>query len=523
MKGFVLGIDFGTSSVKVMCVSREGDSSTAVTPYERRPGMDPETDPEAWWMAMGKGLRTLAPLLAEGRIHAIGLTAQVGTYLLQDGSKTGGGLSVTSWRNGSGEKELNRVRSRFSEQFFNEHISMNHPKLASYPIPRVLHFAGELPREWERAEKLLQPKDYIYWRLTGTYASDPYSWRGLANLADCTFHEELLNQIGMAGEKLPPLFMPGEAPGHLLKDIADELGIPCGLPVYVGCSDFFSSLFGMGIMKEDQRFDVTGTSEHIGMVTGRAKKDEELISGPYLRHCVQYGVTANSGASMAWAFRTFGGGPEWGSLANRLSGCGSSPPPVFLPYLRGERAPVWDSKARGVFFGLSDGHHAEDLVYSVLEGVVFSLYHIWTRMAGGAGTEIRSGGGAAADEGLNRLKSSMLRMPFCVMREKESGSLGAAMFAAIGTGWFSSADEAIANWVKVDHVVEPDENLGETLRSRFAIYEDLYPALKETFGKWATIGASMETGVGASMETGVGTGIGAGIGTCMGEEPIHGF
>lgn len=488
MKEFVLGIDFGTSSVKVMCVARGGDSRTATQPYESRSGMEPETDPESWWIAMGKGLQALMPWMAEaGKIHAMGLTAQVGTYLLQDASKTGSGFTVTSWRKGCGEKQLINAKSRFSEQFFNEHISMSHPKLASYPIPRILRFAEDLPEEWERAEKLLQPKDCIYYRLTGTYASDPFSWRGLANLADCTFHEELLNQIGVSGEKLPSLYGPGEAPGHLLQSIADELGLPCGIPVFVGCNDFFSALLGMGIMKNGQCFDVSGTSEHIGMIKNTATREDDLVFGPYLRNSVQYGVTANSGASMSWAFKTFGRDPEWTSLENRPEGHGNPLPPVFLPYLQGERAPIWDSKARGVFFGLSGDHHSNDLAYSVLEGVVFSLYHIWTLMSGEIGTEVRVGGGAAFDDELNRMKSSIFQIPFCVMREKESGALGAAMFAAIGTGWFSSFDEAIDGWVKVDHLVEPDAKLGKILRSRFGIYKDLYPALRESFSKWAEL------------------------------------
>ena len=510
MKGYVLGIDFGTSSVKVICIARRGDSRTAMQPYEILSGMDPGADPESWWMAMRKGLRALTPWMAEaGKINAIGLTAQVGTYLLLDTSKTGSGFTVTSWRKGCGEKQLFEAKRKFSESFFNEHISMNHPKLASYPIPRILHFQEDLPEEWERAEKLLQPKDYIYHRLTGTYASDPFSWRGLANLADCTFHEELLHQIGVSREKLPSLYGPGEAPGHLLQAIADELGLPCGIPVFIGCNDFFSSLLGMGIMKSGQFFDVSGTSEHIGRIRNAAAREDDqiktaasgkdapimnaaarvdnFVSGPYLKNFAQYGVTANSGSSMNWAFKTFGRDQEWISLENRPEGHGNLPPPVFLPYLSGERAPIWDAKARGVFFGLSGDHQAKDLAYSVLEGVVFSLYHIWTLMSGEVGTEVRVGGGAAFDDELNRLKSSIFQMPFGVMREKESGALGAAMFAAIGTGWFSSYDEAINSWVKVDHTVEPDGKLGKILRPRFGIYTDLYPALKESFGKWADI------------------------------------
>jgi len=480
-----VGIDIGTSSVKLLCVNKKGLTIGTGQSYEVQSSHVSGQNPAVWWNAIVKALNSIKGLVDLNRISAIGLTSQVGTYILYTPGRDEENLVTISWKAGGGEEQLKKLKSKFSNEYFIKHISMPHPDLISYPAPKILWFQDEMFENLELTDKLLQPKDYIYHKLTGVFASDAYSWRGLANLEDFSFHNDFLNNLGICKEKLPLLFNPSDSPGSLLPAIAEELGIKSNISVFVGCNDFFASLIGMGVIEQGQCFDMTGTSEHIGIIVDCLDKNTALVCGPYIKDFIHYGVTANSGTSMTWAFKTFGKEADRQiCLADVFFNDKNSPPPVFLPYMQGERAPIWDMKARGVFFGLESNNQESDLIYSVMEGVAFSLFHIWNKLSITAAAEIRVAGGAAFDDGLNHIKSDLFRLPFAVMREKDSAALGAAIFAGIGDRWFSSVKEAVDRWVVIDHIIQPDGRFKDILKSRFEVYNGLYPALKDSFRQW---------------------------------------
>jgi len=157
--------------------------------------------------------------------------------------------------------------------------------------------------------------------------------------------------------------------------------------------------------------------------------------------------------------------------------------PLFLPYVNGERAPIWDGDARGVYFGIGTDCTKEELAYSVLEGVAFSIFHIYEGMHGNA-EKMLVGGGASEDPFLNKLKASLFGIPVISTREKESSALGGAMWAAVGSGLSADVNDAIRTYVKTSQVFEPDSAWTELLRQRFAVYKTLYPALKDSFRDW---------------------------------------
>jgi xylulokinase len=496
LQEYVVGIDLGTSSVKVLCVNRKGETIRTGQPYNVDSYRTSGQNPAVFWNAIVKAFNNLNGLIDLNRISAIGITSQVGTYILYTPEKVEESLITVSWRDGGGAEQLKRLKNTFSTDYFIKHISMPHPDLISYPGTRALWFQDEMNEDWNLSDKFLQPKDYIYHKLTGVFATDAYSWRGLANLSDISFHDDLLNNLGISKAKLPELFNPLDAPGVLLPEIAEELGINSSIPVFVGCNDFFASLVGMGVIEQGQCFDMTGTSEHIGVISGLLDKNTSLVCGPYINGFIHYGVTANSGTAMSWAFKTFGKEPDSKfSLEEELLNEKNPPPPVFLPYMQGERAPIWDEKARGVFFGLECSNVERDLVYSVLEGVTFSLYHIWNGLSVTNAAEIRVAGGAAFDDGLNHIKADLFQLPFAVMKEKDSAALGAAIFAGLGCKWFSSLKEAADHWVKTDHIIRPEGRFKDVLKSRFEVYKGLYPALKDSFRQWNDYKEALKYGI----------------------------
>lgn len=480
----VLGIDLGTFSVKLLLKYRDGRTVKAREGYA-------EPAPLGWWRAIKKALSRLE---LQG-LGAIGLSSQVGTYVVDN-------REVISWSGKEGAEELAEIREHWSRDFFLQEISMPHPNLISYPIPRLLY----IKRHYPEAEKVCQPKDFLCEMLTGSCVTDPWSWRGLTKIpgapfiqssrkqesqtgaslfhpsrgltdvSGCTYSRTCLERIGFPLSKLPEMRSPLDLAGFT-REIPIKGGVlPAGIPVFVGMNDFFSSLLGMGVLEPGSLFDISGTSEHLGIVEKRIHPDTELVSGPYLSGNVHYGVTASGGASLAYGMELFG--YEEVHPAQNLD----RNPPIFLPYINGERAPIWDADARGMFFGIHEDCRKSDMAYGVLEGVLFSLWHIYEYMGKPQADSMRVSGGAASNAVLNRMKAELFGVPVLVPKETETSALGACMTAAVGLGWFSDYREVAERFCAIRERVSPCRQYKRTLEQRFAIYKDLYPATKKLLG-----------------------------------------
>lgn len=449
----VLGIDLGTSSVKILQRYKDGAVIKQKAAYE-------SLEPAGWWMAVKKALSRLDLKSVEG----IGLSSQVGTYIIED-------KEVIPWNLGIGAKELAKIKETYSAEEFVKEISMPHPDLVSYPLPRLMYILKEYPR----AKKVCQPKDFICEKLTGNYVTDPYSWRGLANLKTKKYSDFFLNELGFLKDALPQITDETDLAGYTGRIDLKGIDLPKGIPVYTGLNDFYSALLGMGIANPGDMFDISGTSEHIGVLEETLKMDTKMVCGPYLKHHVHYGVTASSGASLEL-------GLELCKTQDiDLEKICTGQPPVFLPYLNGERAPIWDADARGMFFGISAGCTKNELAYAVLEGVVFSLYHIYESMGRPKAVRMKIAGGAAVNPVLNQLKAEMFQIPSEIQEETDSSALGAVMTASIGAGWFADYEDAGKEMCRIKEQAEPSGRYEKWLQSRFSLYKELYPAVKKQY------------------------------------------
>ena len=234
----VLGIDLGTSSVKILQRYTDGSLVKAKAGYQ-------EISPAGWWNAVKDAL---AQSDLE-TVEAIGLSSQVGTYVVD-------GKEVIGWDSGIGAKELDWIRKKFKVEEFVKEISMPHPDILSYPLPRLKY----INEKYSAVEKVCQPKDFICERLTGNCVTDPYSWRGLVNLETKKYSDKLLNAIVFSKEKLPEVIRETDLAGYTGKIELGEKVLPEGIPVYTGLNDYFSALLGMGIQNVGDMFDISGTS-----------------------------------------------------------------------------------------------------------------------------------------------------------------------------------------------------------------------------------------------------------------------
>ena len=455
MNKSVLGIDLGTSSVKILQKFQSGKIAKSRASYE-------EISPEGWWKAICHALGQLELDKVEG----ISLSSQVGTYIVN-------GRDVISWNDSAGSEELKAIKETYSQEVFVKEISMPHPNIISYPIPRLKYIKGH----FERIDSVCQPKDFICKHLTGEWVTDPYSWRGLANLEKKEYSSYFLKELGIDLKILPKMLDYTDLVGYTKEIQLAENRLAAGIPVFVGLNDYFASLLGMGVQKEGDLFDISGTSEHVGVIQKELDMETELVCGPYLNGNVQYGVTASSGASIKFGMRIYE------DLQIDLDTMKKTNPPVFLPYLKGERAPIWNPDARGVYFGIEEGCTREMLAYAAMEGVVFSLYHIYETMGKPTANSMKVSGGAAVIPALNQLKAEMFDLPVDVLEENDTSALGAALIAAQKIGWYVNFSEATQKNCIVSRRILPSKNHREWMLGRYEIYKELYPALQLQYEK----------------------------------------
>ena len=506
-----LGIDLGTSSVKILLTEDARVMERASVIYEERTS-------EGWWAAVRKAL---AQLSGRDKISAIGLSSQVGTYIINQ-------KEILHWNGPEGSTELQELLERHSQEVFIAETGMPHPALVSYPLPRLSYAR----KHFSPLTEVIQPKDMLIRRLCGKAVSDPYSWRGLANAKTLQYSNRLLHEAipesakhlhfddhplskaGLNESILPPLTTPWSCAGRITPKSAKETGLHIGTPVYTGLNDFYAALLGMGISKPGDWFDITGTSEHLGVIFPSLPAQNDLIASPYLQGAVCYGVTASSGASLDYGRRIFReeiitsenqknrtstmqgfqdpGKYKFGDPATqRFEHLDKylADAPVFLPYLNGERAPIFDPSAKGAFYGITGRCTKEHMAYSVLEGVAFSVYHIYEHLINNAasGPEylkelaaqpvVRISGVAGTNPLLTYLKAELLQKTFSVVSETDASALGAVFVAMKGEGAIDGLEEA-ENLVAVSGEIRPDGRIRTALLKRFQLYKDFYAGVK---------------------------------------------
>jgi sugar (pentulose or hexulose) kinase len=448
--------------------------------------------PEDWWAAASNALAEVAAAAAGRAILGIGLSGQIGTHVLLDSGGTPLHDAVT-WQDGRSATVLQESADRIDRKWLSKELDTWLPPGAAWPLVRMLWLSRAKPALFSRARWLAQPKDFLTLRLTGRMVSDPSSWRGIAR-PDGSILTAALETLGLPN-LIPELATGSEVAGTLLPSAAARTGLPPGLPIFTGMNDLNCSLLGIGAVQEGQGFDVAGTSEHLGFIT-RAPSEHPYINSVPLHGTDSelysvYGVTSNGGAAVEWASSAFGWqGTDWAGRsglsgesftalveASQLGARGL----LFLPYLRGERAPVWDANARGALVGLTQTHGAPEIARATLEGVALNLRQIRDLLPASAvgDAEIRATGGPTRMAAWNRIKADVLQTPIRLMRETNSAALGAAALAAIGSGFYSSSGEAAASMVQAVETVEPDAAAGRVYDDLYLSFCELYPSLAD--------------------------------------------
>jgi xylulokinase len=353
-------------------------------------------------------------------------------------------------------------------------------------LPKALRIKNREPELYEKTRYFLACPEYLSCALTGA-ARTVFPSRGFDRWY---WNAAILERLGLDGEKFPPFISPGTVIGPLLPPIARRFGIgrSGGVPVIAGGPDFFAAILGAAAVSPGEACDRSGTSEGINLCTGERINDPRLMSygHPVSPYWNLSGIISTSGQALAWGRDLLGLGPESFEEFFRLArsaGAGAGGL-LFLPYLAGERAPLWDPRARGVFTGLSLSTGRAELARAVAEGICFAIRDVITVMEEGGPVlrSLRVTGRPGKNPFLNQLKADITGKE--VLEGPEDAELaGAAALAAVSLGEYASLTGAVRAMIRTGRLYRGDTAKAAFYGELFAEYRDTYRSLKENFAR----------------------------------------
>lgn len=484
-----LGLDVGTTACKAVVYDAAGAPVSAAerggyAVHRAEPNWA-EQDAADWWRAAQACLSDVVAALPGGsRIAAIGLAGQWSQLFVDHDGRPVGRAII--WQDGRADREAADL-STVDAATWREWQGADLPQGAATPPARLLWLRRHRPEMIAPGVRMLQAKDWVAYRLTDRVATDLTSAVWIVNQRTGRIDPGLAGLLGVDERLLPPLHRPYDVMGAVTAAAANEIGIPPGTPVIAGWIDTWAGILGTGLGIDSCAFDLAGTSEAVGIAgpspVGAA---HGLLDVPLDGATdVVYGLTNAGADSFRWAAESLypetslktGFARMEGEAATASAADGGL---IFLPYLTGERSPVWDPAVRGAFVGLDRAHTRAHLARAVYEGLAFCVRQLLDGAAAATGVTpkaMRVSGGGATSSLANQIKADAAGIRVETVDAPDAGTLGAAMLAAIGSGRHSDYAAAIAAMVRVGNVYLPNPKRHAELAAAYDLYGDLYAAL----------------------------------------------
>lgn len=490
-----IGLDVGTSGVRALAVDESGriisEASAGYPLLSPRPGWS-EQNPEDWWQAIRETLGKIASETGD-KVIGIGLTGQMhGSVFLDSAEEVI--RPALLWNDQRTEAQCEKITELVGGERL---ISISgNPALTGFQAPKILWLRDEEPENYARVARVLLPKDYIRLMLTGEYATDASDAAGtlLLDMRNRDWSPDILNALEIPREWLPRVYEGSEKTGELRTEIADELGLPAGVPVAAGGGDNAAAAVGVGIVREGLVSSSVGTSGVLFAHTDGFKRDPSgrihafchAVPGAY--HLM--GVTLSAGGSLSWWREALG--RDYDELVREAAEVAPGAEGlVFLPYLTGERTPHLDPSARGAFVGLTSRHSIAHMSRALMEGVIFSLKDSLEilRELGVEIREIRATGGGARSPLWLRLQADIYNAPIHRTTSDEGPSYGAALLAGVAAGIYKNVEEASSQVKLREDITEPDPEHARVYEEYYEVYRSLYPANRSSMRRLTELAA----------------------------------
>jgi xylulokinase len=498
-----LGIDVGTSGTKTLAIDEKGTilaSASAEYPCDHpRPGWS-EQDPDLWWDATKK---TVQQVLGSGRfrpgdVAGVGLSGQMhGSVFLDSAGKVI--RPALLWNDQRTAAECQEIETRAGGREALIRLVAN-PALTGFTAPKILWVRAHEPEHWERVRQVLLPKDYVRYRLTGTFATEVSDASGtlLLDVAHRRWSRELLAKLEIDPALLPACHESQEVSAHVSELGSTATGLPVGTPVVGGGGDQPAGAVGNGIVRQGVVSATMGTSGVVFAHTdavgfdplGRLQRGCHAVPGAW--HVM--GVVLAAGGSFQWFRNELGkaevelakqkGEDPYFLLTDEAARAGPGAEGLFfLPYLTGERTPHFDPDAKGAWVGLTVRHGRAHLIRSLLEGATFAMRDSLEliREMGVAIGQVRVSGGGACNPLWRQIQADIYGCDVHTLNSTEGPAFGVALLAQVGTGAFGSVPEACDATIRAVDATRVDPKARDYYDRAYAVYRQLYRDLRGTF------------------------------------------
>ena len=486
---YYIGADLGTSALKLLLVDEQGAIQNIVSrsyPVSYpQPGWS-EQEPTDWWDAFVSGVQELTAHIDPGQVCGIGVGGQMhGLVVLDDQDRVI--RPAILWNDGRTDKEtayLNKVIGKDALSQMTANIAF-----AGFTAPKLLWMRTNEPEQFARIRKIMLPKDYLNYRLTGMHATDYSDASGmlLLDVQHKCWSKKMLEICGLSPEQLPRLYESYAPIGTLLSEVAGELGLPVQTTVIAGAGDNAAAAVGTGTVSNGSCNISLGTSGTIFIASDTFAVDPQnalhafchASGGYHLMGCILSAASCNQ-----WFCETILKSSDYAQEQAQITpGTLGNNHVYFLPYLMGERSPINDTDARGTFTGLRMDTRREDMLLAVLEGVAFAIRDN-LEIARAQGLQITSSmlcGGGAKSKLWQTILANVLNIRLTTAQTEQGPGYGGAMLAMVGTGIFGSVTQCAEAFVKVNTVIDPDPEIAARYDAQYRKYQAIYPSMKELF------------------------------------------
>ena len=482
-----IGIDLGTSSVKLLLMDEEGKIKNIVSReypiFFEHSGWS-EQKPEDWFRETMTGLKELTEGADKSQIRGISFGGQMHGLVVLDKEDNVIRPAIL-WNDGRTGEETEYLNNVIGKDKLSEYTA--NIAFAGFTAPKILWMKKNEPDKFEKIEKIMLPKDYLAYKLSGTFCTDVSDASGmlLMDVKNRCWSEEMMKICDITREQLPTLYESYEVVGNLKPEIAEELGFPSDVKIIAGAGDNAAAAVGTGTVGDGKCNISLGTSGTIFISSNQFGVDNNNALHSFAHadgHYHLMGCMLSAASCNKWWSEEILKTKDFKAEQAGITKLGENNV-FYLPYLMGERSPHNNPDARALFIGMSMDTTREEMTQAVLEGVAFGLRDS-LEVARSLGIKIERTkicGGGAKSPLWKKIIANVMNLKVDVIESEEGPALGGAMLAAVGCGDFENVEAAADKIVKVIDTVEPEAELVEKYEERYQKFKKIYPAVKELF------------------------------------------
>ena len=482
-----IGVDLGTSAVKLLLMDENGNIQKIVSKeyplYFPKPGWS-EQQPEDWYVQSMEGIRELTAECDKSQVAGISFGGQMHGLVALDKDDQVIRPAIL-WNDGRTGNQTDYLNQNIGKDKLSEYTA--NIAFAGFTAPKILWMKENEPGNYKKITKIMLPKDYLAYRLSGSFCTDVSDASGmlLMDVKNRCWSKEMLEICGITEEQLPKLYESYEVVGTLKPDVANELGFSESVKVIAGAGDNAAAAVGTGTVGDGRCNISLGTSGTIFISSEKFGVDEHNALHSFAHadgHYHLMGCMLSAASCNKWWSEEILGTKDYAAEQADIKKLGENRV-FYLPYLMGERSPHNDPNVRAMFIGMSMDTTRADMTQAVLEGVAFGLRDS-LEVAKSLGIQIgrtKICGGGAKSPLWRKIIANVMNLKVDIIESEEGPALGGAMLAAVGCGEYPDVETIAEKLVKVVDTVEPEPELVAKYEERYQQFRKLYPAVKGLF------------------------------------------